>query len=118
METSSKARASMRRSSMPSKRPASSSAPGPAASSRTMAWPPPGGRKIGGRGIGVADAGMIDGGGKDVRTQDHAGAPARGRVVDGPVTAEPELADVDGIERPDPALQRLARQRGREWTRK
>ena len=98
IETSSRPRASMTRWSMPSKRPQTMTAPGPAASSRDAGlgqrlsarahqqlWP----RVTGGR-----DG--VDGGGEDVGLQHHAGAAAGRRVIDRAVPVGGEIAELGG----------------------
>ena len=103
----------MTRSSIPSKRGQRMTSPGPAAHSRACAW-----RKgsparahhetrarIVGRGRGVEA--RCD----DVGAHHHARAPACRRVVDGAMAAEPMLADVARLERPQGPRERLARQR-------
>ena len=106
----------MTRSSTPSKRPASSSAPGPAASSRGegLRQRLAARRQVDQRRIGFVDAGVVDGGGEDIGAHHHAGAAARRRVVDGAVAPKAEVANGNGAQRPQPRLQRPADERDTE----
>ena len=72
------------------------------------------GREIDARRLRVAGARGIDGGAQDIGAHDHAGAAAGRRIVHGAMPADAELADADGVERPQPLAQRLARQRRRQ----
>ena len=99
----------MTRSSTPSKRPASSSAPGPAASSRRerLGQRLTARRQVDQRGIGFLDACVVDGGGEHVGAHHHAGAAAGRRVIDRAMAAKAELADRYRAQRPQAGFQRL-----------
>ncbi len=109
----------MTRSSTPSKRPASSSAPGPAASSAASAWRQrlAARRQVDQRRIGFLGLGGIDGGGQHVGAHHHAGAAAGRRIVDGAMPADAELADGYRAQRPQAGLQRPADERDAERSR-
>ncbi len=65
----------------------------------------------------VRAAGRVDRGGQHIGAHHHAGAAAGGRVVDRAVRADPVLADVLRLERPDARGERLARQARAERAR-
>ena len=67
--------------------------------------------------IGVVGAAASMRRAHDVGAHHHAGAAAGGRVVHGAMPADAEVADADGLERPQSLAQRLAGQRGRQRPR-
>ena len=53
---------------------------------------------------------------QNIGAQHHAGAASGRRVIDLPMLAETEIANLDGIERPDACVARLSGERDAERT--